>query len=228
VTTFGLVHGAWHGAWCWDLVAAGLRDRGHRPVAVDLPTEEPSAGGDAYADVVVDALAGYDDDVVLVAHAAGGLTAPIVARRRPVRALVLISALHPEPGHSFDELARAESDMLMPGLGAGQTGNPDGSSEWQPQAAIATMYPDAPAELAEWAAARLRRQHWQVTQEVTPLDAWPACDVRVVACARDSVVNSDWVRRDASLRFGVEAHVLPGDHAPFLARPAELVDLIAR
>jgi pimeloyl-ACP methyl ester carboxylesterase len=34
---FVLVHGACHGAWCWDDVGARLRRRGHRVVAVDLP-----------------------------------------------------------------------------------------------------------------------------------------------------------------------------------------------
>jgi hypothetical protein len=40
------------------------------------------------------------------------------------------------------------------------------------------------------------------------------------------VVNPDWLRRAAKVRLKAEAHVLPGDHSPFLARPAELVDAI--
>ena len=34
---FLLVHGAWHGGWCWDAVARGLTERGHRATAIDLP-----------------------------------------------------------------------------------------------------------------------------------------------------------------------------------------------
>ena len=225
MTVFGLVHGAWQGAWCWDFVAAQLRGRGHEPVAVDLPIEDPAAGADAYAQVVLATLSGYDD-VVLVGHSLGGLTVPLVAHRRPVRRMVLVAPLLPIPGSSFDQQHAAEPDILMPGLGAGQTGYPDGSSQWQPQAAIATLFPDAPSEVAEWAAGRLRRQHWRVSQEVTPLPAWPGTEVRLIACAHDSVVNPDWVRRSAKVRFGAEAQVLPGDHSPFLARPAELVDLL--
>ena len=114
----------------------------------------------------------------------------------------------------------------MPGFAAGQVGHGDGSSTWQPQAAIATMYPDAPPKLAEWAAQRLRRQHWQVTREITPLKAWPGSPVTVIACAADAVVNPDWVRRTAGVRFGAEARVLPGDHSPFLTRPGQLADLL--
>jgi surfactin synthase thioesterase subunit len=232
VITFGLVHGAWHGAWCWDLVAAELRGRGHRAVAVDLPSEDPDAGASAYAQAVVHALGvGGADEVVLVGHSLGGLTIPVVAQAladegRPVRAMVFVAALLPTVGASFDDGHVDDPDRLMPGLGAGQIGYDDGSSSWQPQPAIALMYPDAPPDLAEWAAPRLRRQHWRAAREVTPLRTWPPVPVTVIACASDAVVNPDWVRRVARVRFGAEAVVLAGDHAPFLARPVELADLL--
>jgi pimeloyl-ACP methyl ester carboxylesterase len=230
VITFGLVHGAWHGAWCWDLVVGELHRRGHQTVAVDLPCEDPAAGAHEYARVVLDAL-GDADDVVMVGHSLGGLIIPVVAERlaergRPASGMVFVAGLLPSIGASFDDGRADDPDRLMPGLGAGQIAYEDGSSSWQPQAAIATMYPDAPPELAEWAAARLRRQQWRVTQEVTPLRSWPAVPVTVVACGTDAVVNPDWVRRAARVRFGAEAVVLPGDHAPFLTRPAELVDVL--
>ena len=223
--TFGLVHGAWHGAWCWDLVAAELRERGYGAVAVDLPCDDPAAGAEAYARVVLDALAGAED-VVLVGHSLGGLTIPVVAQERRVRAMVFVAGLLPVVGSSFDDGYSAEPHRLMPGLGAGQVSYQDGSSAWQPQAAIALMYPDAPPDRAEWAAARLRRQCWRVAQEVTPLRAWPAVPVTVIACGADAVVNPDWVRRSARVRLGVEAVVLGGDHSPFLGRPAELAGLL--
>jgi pimeloyl-ACP methyl ester carboxylesterase len=225
VAIFGLVHGAWHGAWCWNLVASALRERGHEAVAVDLPAEDPTAGADAYADVVERALSAYDE-VVLVGHSLAGLTIPVVAQRRPVRRMIFVAPLLPQPGASFDEIRAAEPDILMPGLGAGQTGYPDGSSQWQPQAAIAAMFPDAPPMLAEWAAGRLRRQQWRVSREVTPLRSWPSGEVRMIACGNDAVVNPDWIRRNAKVRFGAEASVIPGDHSPFLTRPAELADLL--
>jgi Alpha/beta hydrolase family len=234
VITFGLVHGSWHGAWCWDLVVAELRRRGYGAVAVDLPCADPDAGAEAYARTVLDALseAGTGiDDVVLVAHSRGGLTIPVVAQAladegRPVRALVFVAALLPTVGASFDDGAQDDPDRLMPGLGVGQIAHEDGSSSWQPEAAIALMYPDAPPELAGWAAARLRRQYWRVSQEVTPVRAWPSAPVTVIACGSDAVVNPDWVRRAARVRFGTEAVLLPGDHSPFLSRPVELVDLL--
>jgi Asp-tRNA(Asn)/Glu-tRNA(Gln) amidotransferase A subunit family amidase len=225
VATFGLVHGAWHGAWCWEQVVARLEALGQEAVAVDLPAEEPDAGAEAYAQVVLGALADHSD-IVLVGHSWAGLTLPVVAASRPVRRMVFLAPLLPKPGYSFDELLAAEPDMLMPGLGAGQEVLADGSTRWQPAAAVATMYPDAPPALAEAAARRLRLQAWRITHETTPLTTWPAGEVQVIAGANDAVVNADWVRRAARVRFGVEAHLLPGDHAPFLSRPEELADLL--
>ena len=228
--TFGLVHGAWHGGWCWDLVAAELRGRGHEAVAVDLPTEDPDAGAQAYASVVIDAL-GDAEDIVLVGHAIGGLTVPVAAQAladqgRPPRRMMFVAGLLPRLGRSFDDGYADEPDRFMPGLGAGQITHGDTSSSWQPQAAIATMYPDAPPELAEWAARQLRRQQWRVTREITPLRGWPDVPVTAIACGQDAVVNPDWVRRAVRVRFGAEAIVLPGDHAPYLSRPAQLTDLM--
>jgi hypothetical protein len=66
MTTFALVHGGWHGAWCWELLTPLLEQAGHGVVAMDLPCEDPTANFDTYADVVCAALDGRDDDVVLV------------------------------------------------------------------------------------------------------------------------------------------------------------------
>jgi pimeloyl-ACP methyl ester carboxylesterase len=84
VATFALIHGGGGSAWDWHLVAAELRERGHVPVAVDLPIEDESAGWWQYVDAVVDAL-GNSGDVVVVGHSLGGFTAPLVCTRAEAR-----------------------------------------------------------------------------------------------------------------------------------------------
>jgi hypothetical protein len=71
--TFVLVHGAWHGAWCWDEVAARLRADGAPVVAVDLPSV--ARGGDMYDDArfVRDAVAAAGGETVVVGHSYGGI-----------------------------------------------------------------------------------------------------------------------------------------------------------
>ena len=44
MTTFVLVHGGYHGGWCWELLIAELEARGHATIAPDLPCDDPDAG----------------------------------------------------------------------------------------------------------------------------------------------------------------------------------------
>jgi pimeloyl-ACP methyl ester carboxylesterase len=222
MTAFVLVHGGWHGAWCWQPLAAELAGRGHTAVTPELPIGDPDAGAAAYAEAVLAALPAGEP--TLVAHSLAGLVAPLVAAARPVRRIVYLAAMLPEPGRSVDERARAGQRMTRRGIGRGQTAHPDGSTEWRPAAAVETLYPDSPPERAAWAAARLRRQHWRITAEPSPLVDWPAVPSTYLLCRDDRVIDVDWARAEAPRQAGVVE--LPGDHSPFLARPAELADLL--
>lgn len=219
MTAFVLVPGGWHGAWCWAFLADELAARGHRAVAVDLPTTDPDAGALAGAAAVTAALP--DDDVVLVGHSLAGLTVPLVTDPR-VRRHVYLAAMLPTPGRS---VASGERQTVR-GLGRGLVQHEDGSSSWEPAAAAARLYPDSPPDRAAWAVARLQRQHWRVMSEVSPLTAWPDLPATYVRCADDAVVDADWAARAVPDRLGIEPTVIPGDHSPFLARPAALADLL--
>lgn len=227
MTTFGLVHGAWHGAWCWELLVAELEQRGHGAVAVDLPCEDPAAGCAAYAAIVAERLPSGDDDVVLVGHSLGGLTIPLVAAGRPVRALVLLCSLVPVPGRSLGDQVRDDPTIFVPGFGASMERDAADNSFWpDDEAAIATFYPDCPRPRAEAAVARLRHQARRPSAEPSPLVAWPDVTSISVLCREDAAIDPAWSRRAAHDRLGVEALELGGGHSPFLSRPAELADLL--
>ena len=83
VATFALVPGAGGAAWYWHRVVPLLEQAGHEAIAVDLPGDDPHAGLPEYAALVLEAVAGRDD-VVVVGQSMGGFTAPMVAARRPV------------------------------------------------------------------------------------------------------------------------------------------------
>jgi hypothetical protein len=228
VTTFALVHGAWHGAWCWERLAPLLEARGHRSVAPDLPCDDPAATFDDYADVVVRALAGADDDVVVVGHSLAGHTIPLVAARRPVRRLVFLCALIAAPGVSFADQLRAEPDMFVAGYERGLA-PPDKERRrvWDDYAvARETMFPDCSETHAAAAFARLRPQASAPYGKPCSLDAMPAVPSTYVLAAEDRIVSPEWGRRAAPQRLGVEPLELPGDHSPYLARPEALADLL--
>jgi pimeloyl-ACP methyl ester carboxylesterase len=226
VSTFALVHGAWHGAWCWERLTPELEARGHRVVAPDLPSDDAAATFIDYADVVQDALAQMDD-VVLVGHSLAGNTIPIVAARRPVSRIVYLCAVVPIPGRSFNEQTSIERDTFIPGYQAGLVADDEGRSRWvDEEVARQTFYADCDERDARAAFARLRPQSTAPYDVPCPIDALPAAPGIYVLCTEDRIVNPDWSRRVATGRLDAELVELPGSHSPFLSRPAALADVL--
>ncbi len=221
---FALVHGAYHGAWCWDLLRRELEQDGHSTSAVDLPCEDPDAGAARYADVVVKAIPKGIDGVVLVGHSLAGLTIPVAASMTPTLMTVYLCALVPVPGLSFD----AQDVHIGTGFQASEPAiaNADGSASMPVSRAIESFYQDCDPHIAGDAAARLRRQFWRATQEVTPLREWPAAGSAYILCTEDRMVSSDYSRRAARGVLGIEPTEMRGGHSPFLSRPRELAAIL--
>lgn len=221
-----LVHGSYHGAWCWDFLRPELERLGHRVVAVDMPISEPGLGAADYA-AAVDAVLDPKGEPVLVGHSMAGLVIPLVAARRPMRRLIFLAAMLPSPGRSANEQRRAEPiDGRIPPTTAEWTDL--GDDVWAVGAATATelFYHDAQPAVARWATARLRPQCYNIMSEVTPLTEWPDVDCRSIVCRDDRALNPEWGRVAARDRLGVDAVQIDGGHSPFLTRPAELARLI--
>lgn len=220
MSTFVLVHGAWHGAWCWERLIPELEALGHRAIAMDLPIDDPAAGLAEYAEVVAPHVP--DESAVLVGHSLGAAIIPLVAARRPVRGMVFLCPVLRRPGMSLAEQAPLDADISTYDLGTGRTFFDDASSAWQADAAIAVFFHDCDPETAHWAAPRLRRQYWRYWEEPNPLTAWPRGERAAIVCTDDRLVGIDWARRRIPELLGVEPIELPGGHSPFLSRPAAL------
>ena len=222
MTTFALVHGASHGPWCWERLQPELESRGHQAIAVDLPSEDPSLGSTDYAAVVTRALRGVGGDVVVVGHSLAGLAIPLVALARPVRRLVFLCALLPQPGTSL----RDQEGVFVDGFGAALVRDELDRSSWPAGAAEQGLYPECPPPFVRWAAARLRRQAHLPSLETTPLETWPEVERVYVLGKRDHVVDPAWSRRAARERLGIDPAELDAGHSPFLTCPDELADLL--
>jgi pimeloyl-ACP methyl ester carboxylesterase len=227
MSTFALVHGAWHGSWCWEALTPELRASGHDVVTVDLPCDEPSASFTDYAGEVVRMLDGYSDDVVLVGHSMAGQTIPLVAAQRPLRRLVYLCALLPEPGRTLREQIQDEPDMFVPGYRQGiEVVDDQGTTSWaDPERARYTLYGDCSGEVARAAVARLRPQATTPYGDMCALERLPATPATYVLCTEDRLVNPDWSRRRAAMR-GIPVVEFPASHSPFLSRPGELSDVL--
>lgn len=112
MATFALVHGAGHGAWCWERLIPILEGLGHRTFAMDPPCEDRTAGPERYAEVVDRALPPASD-LVLIGHSLGGLTVPLVAVRRPVPRFIFLCALIPEFKRSLADPVAADPSCTI-------------------------------------------------------------------------------------------------------------------
>ena len=224
---FALVHGAWHGGWCWERLVAELAARGHHAVAPDLPCDDVTAGFEDYAEVVVAALKGAGEDVVVVGHSLAGQTIPLVAARRPVSRLVYLCALLPAVGRSFADQFGLGEAMLDGGYAAGLARDDQGRSAWvDERLARHHFYADCDEADAHAAFVRLRPQAAEHYADTYPLDTLTPAPASYVVCTEDRMVLPDWSRSAARARLGVEPVELPGSHSPFLSRPSDLADVL--
>jgi pimeloyl-ACP methyl ester carboxylesterase len=223
---FVLVHGAYHGAWCWDDLRTELERGGHSSTAVDLPNEDPDAGAERYVDEVLQAVPRRTDAVVMVGHSLAGLTIPIAAGRTRTSMTIYLCALLPVPGLSWDAQRAGFGTEFEPSEPA--VAHDDGSASMPERAAIEVFFHDCPPDVAQAAAARLTRQQWKITQEMTPLRQWPAVRAAYILCRDDRMVSREYGRRAARLQLGIDPIELPGGHSPFLSRPRQLAQTLVR
>lgn len=118
MTTFVLVHGAWHGGWCWVRVAEKLRAAGHTvftPTLTGLADRShlmsPTISLTTHIKDVVGLLKWESlTDVVLVGHSYGGVVISGAADRAAdrVKSLIFLDALVPGHGQSAMDLRRPE------------------------------------------------------------------------------------------------------------------------
>ena len=215
VTTFALVPSAGGAAWYWHRVVPLLEEAGHEAVAVELPADDPQAGLPEYAAIVEAAVDGRAD-VVLVAQSMGGFTVPVVASRRPVRAIVLLNAMVPRPGET-----------------AGDWWEAVGQEDARITAARAGGYPtefdldtyflhDVDPEVAAAGAEHQRPEVDRAFETPCGFERWPDVPTHVVAGADDRFFPLELQRRVARERLGLDVDVVAGGHLAALSHPADV------
>ena len=221
VSTYALIHGAWQAGWLWDEVVPELEARGHRAVAPDLPSEDPNAGLSDYARVVTEAIGG-EDDVIVVGHSFGGITAPLV----PARMIVFVCGHVPQPGRSLEETA-AEDNPSTANAHDGRTVDELERDYWvDREMAIRDLYNECDRPTAEAAAERLRRQSLKPRKQRSPLQRWPDVPCHYILGTNERMIRPEW-SRGAAARIGATLHELDSDHTPMLSRPRDLAGLLA-
>lgn len=220
MATFVLIHGGGDVGWYWHLVEDALRQRGHDVVAPDLPCDDATASLLDYVDAVVAAI-GSRRDLIVVGHSYGGFTAPLVADRRPVEALVLVAAMIPAPGETpadwWHNTGYGQAAQEQARRDGGLTGSDD---------PFVAFYHDVPRGLAEQALRKERDESETAYNTPWPLDAWPAVPTTFVICTEDRFFPAQFMRRVVTERLGIVPDEIAAGHCAALSRPDDLADLL--
>lgn len=233
---FVLIHGSWHGGWCFDDVAAMLRAAGH---AVDAP-DLPGMGGSAeeLRGVTLDGWAEFTaarcralkaqgcGPVILAGHSRGGIVITAAAERDPAAmdALVYVTAHMLPSGMSRAEFARDAT--TNPDFAAIVTPVADGAGSVIDPARAGPVFAQLspPAKVAQ-AAARLMAEPAapRDTPVITTPARWGALPRTYVECTEDRTIPLADQRRQQALSPGARVVTLKADHSPFYSAPGELV-----
>ena len=232
-----LVHGAWHGSWCWDQVVPRLRlrERGLRVTALDLPGHGADSGAmtDLHGDAakVIEVLDGLDEPAVLVGHSYGGAVITEAGDHPQVERLVFIAALVLDAGESCMEAATEESAAAgidwhgRPNLGEGFIVASDDTVSLDPKIAARCLYNGCDAETVAWALDRLGPHPLSSLQQAPSRIAWRTKPSTYVVCTDDFGVHPDLQRVLAKRCTSVVEW--PTGHSPFFSDPERVVRLIA-
>jgi len=125
MATYVLIHGAWHGSWCWDKVVHLLKGKGHKVEAPDLPghgkdpTPIQNVSLQAYVERVCKVLDAQSEPVVLVGHSMGGIVISQAAEYRPerIKTLIYLTAFLLQNGEFLLQIAQGDTEgLVLPNL----------------------------------------------------------------------------------------------------------------
>jgi pimeloyl-ACP methyl ester carboxylesterase len=222
MATVVLVHGAWHGSWCWERVVPLLEQHGLKTRTVDLPSvgARPGAGTDLSADAAaVDrVIAEVSEPVVLCGHSYGGMVISRVEAKNLTR-LVYVCAFMPAEGESLLSIGGGKPAPWIQMLDGGLV-LPD------PAQADTVFYTDCDEETRRWAKSHLRPQSAATMGEPVQWPAWRRAPSTYVVCANDQALFAD-IQRNVFVPRAGEVVELQADHSPFLSQPGALADVLA-
>jgi pimeloyl-ACP methyl ester carboxylesterase len=226
--TIVLVHGAWHGAWCWAATQAELDRRGLHSLAIDRPGHGASTLplSDMYGDAaLVRALVqSIPGEVVLVGHSyAGTVITEAAMGCTNISHLVYLTAFCVDAGESRVSI-RGHMPNVVTQIDGARIIHDDGTSTVDPSRAVAAFYGCCDPLAAQAAAARLGPQSTiSFSQPVTEA-SWRQIPSTYVICDRDDTIHPSH-QEYMSQHCATVVH-LDTDHSPFLSMPKETADIL--
>ena len=169
------------------------------------------------------AAAGDATDVTLVAQSMGGFSAPLAVGRLDVRRMVLLNAMVPKPGETFNDWWGAVDQSAASRAYAEADGR-DPDAPWDERE---MFFHDVPTEVTEAAYARAEpQQSDKPLGEPWPLDAWPDVPTSAIPGVTTGSSRSRCSGAYLRDRLGIEPTVVDGGHLVALANPEGLAEVL--
>ncbi len=236
VSTFALIHGGWHGAWCWLRVAELLENLGHRVIAPDLPghgadsTPLTARPYELYVPRVCEVLDSLEDLAIVVGHSSGGMVISEAARRRSerIRSLVYLSAFLLPMGKTPRDLMKMDNESIL--QACLEIDLEKGVSVVKTECARSVFYEDCSDEVARWAIRQLQPEPLIRPSPSTSEAVNGASLTRIprfyIECLRDKALGprtQRWMYTESPCDA---VYSLPTGHSPFLSAPAALTQYL--
>lgn len=241
--TYILIHGGWHGAWCWKIVVPLLEANGNRVLAIDLPShgedKTPAATVtlNDYVQKVVSLANAQTGPVILVGHSMAGVViaqAAEVLGKEKVSKLVFLDAFMPKNGESVFALAgKAEAHNKAAGKLASKPSVTESlmvsrdqkTSVIKPGLVGQLFYHDCSAEDVAFAQAHVGAQSMAcLGTPVTVTDAHYGAVPKVyILCTHSKDLDKSSLAKNVPIQ---KMYTLASSHSPFFSMPEKLVAIL--
>lgn len=239
--TYILVHGAWHGAWCWYKVVPLLEAKGNNVIAIDLPghgedTTRPETITLAdYVNKLVGIANAQEGSVILVGHSMAGIVISQAAEElgiNKVSTLIYLDAFLPRNAESLFSLVEMVLKQLPPNTSQHPTlvesiiPSPDHQTNFiKPGTAEWIFYHDCSEDDKKFAIAHLSQQ--PVAPLATPVhltdSIYGSIPKYYILCTEGKDLDKTFLSIHV---FCKKVYQLASSHSPFLSTPEKLVEIL--
>jgi len=230
MSTYVLIHGSWHGAWCWYKIIPLLQQAGHQVIALDLPghgrdwTAPREVSLQRYVESVCNVLDAQAESVILVGHSRGGIVISQTAEHRSdkIRTLVYLAAFLIPTGETLMTTARSDPDSLI--ISNTVVNQEQGSTMLKAEAFRDALYGDCSQEDIVLATALLTPE--PIAPSATPLSLSEEHFGRIprvyIETLQDKGVTPALQKKMYTVSPCQQIISMDTSHSPFLSQPQQL------